>query len=188
MTAFINKVSGFETFNIVGLNATNVTSNTVDFCFDASQIPVGFGVSSSDNHTFNFSPNAYYLVMASASWEYLSSSNTWRSALRYNLFNKDTSTAIGKEGCNTSIGVADDYENVYEYATRFSSMYIDGFDASFPSGGLNVGLSFSTYNANPGVTWALNTSDFNFDVGNINITTANQYTGKPTMMVFKSLG
>jgi hypothetical protein len=184
MTAFINKVSGFETFNIEGINATNVTSNTIDFCFDASQIPTGFGVSSSDNHTFNFSPNAYYLVMASASFEVLDSN---KRGILYSFFNKDTSTAIGKEGQNSS-GASDDYFAIYAYATRFATVYIDGFDASFPSSGLNIGLSFSAYNASPGVTWDLSTSNFNYNVGDIDITTANQYVGKPTMMVFKSLG
>ena len=186
MTAFINKVSGFDVFTIEGINATNVTSNTVDFCFDASQIPVGFGVSSSDNHSFNFSPNAYYFVMASGSFEELGNLSL-RGAIRYNWFNKDTSSAIGKEGQNNSF-TQDDYFDIYDYATRYSTVYIDGFDASFPSGGLNIGLSFSAYNSAPGTTWDLSTSNYNWNVGDINITTANQYSGKPTMMVFKSVG
>ena len=183
MTAFMNKVSGFRTFNLDALDATNVTASTADFCFDASQIPIGFGVSSSDNHTFNFSQGASYLVIGAGSWQYLGSTSNRRSLL-YNWVNKDTSTAIGKIGQN-NWGYVGDYYYIPVYYTRYSTLYIDS--STIPVGGLNLGLSYVGVNGGAGSV-TLNSTDWDFNIGSLNTTTANQYTGKPTMMVFKSVG
>lgn len=183
MTYLTNKVSGFKTAILKGM-VPDVASTSVHFKYDSSEIPNNFGVTSSDNHIFNFSQGSSYFVFASNSFYYSSRSSRNFS---FGFKNTDNNSIIGKKGQITSgRSVSDGYRLNPQY-TKFCSLHIE--ESQIPSGGLNIGVKLiegiESWDA---AMSGLNSSTYKWDVtsGTSGYGMPYETFAYPTMTIFKT--
>lgn len=183
MTYFMNKVSGFKSAILPALDPTNITTTSVDFKYDSSSIPVDFGVSSADNHTFTFEQGSSYLIFASVTM--IATGARYNLNIKFGCYDNDTSAFVGKYGQCTAYNSTDDAYNLNPQYSRFASLYLKS--SSIPVGGANVSVKFaSTLETHDNDAFIPDTGKFRWDLETYDFPNNYLAMGYPTMTIFKT--
>lgn len=181
MTYLTNKVSGFKTAILKSL-VPNITSSTAHFKYNSSEIPVDFGVTSSDNHIFNFSQGSSYFVFASNSFDYTSRTS---KNFSFGFINTDTNVVEGTKGQCTASRVSSDGYRLYPQYTRFCALFIK--ENTIPNSGLNIAVRLIEGLENYETLGDLTSSYYRWDVLSGTGSGVPEKTfGYPTMTIFKT--
>lgn len=183
MTYFMNKVSGFKSAILPALDPSNITTSSIDFKYDANSLPVDFGVSSADNHVFNFSQGSSYFIYASVTFIALGS--RYNLNIKFGCYDTDNSNFEGTYGQCTAYNGTDDGYRLNPQYTRFASLYLKSTD--IPVGGANIAVKFAdtlqTFDDN---VFIPDTGKFRWDLESYNLKTNYLASGYPTMTIFKT--
>ena len=152
MSFGLNKTSGLKICYIDGKNP-EINSNTdIKFKYDANQIPVDFGVTSSDNINFNFQSGYSYFLMASVYW--VSLYRTRYTYFSFSFYNNDTSSYIGTPGAvsvapnHSTDAFSPKHSNYANLVLLNNNIQNEGINLSIRFKEINAYSSSSTYSTN----------------------------------------
>ena len=179
MSYGLSKTSGLSICYLEGKDPSYTSNTDIKFKYDRSQLPVDFGVTSSDDISFNFSQGCSYILLANIYW--ININRYGMMTFTYGFYNEDTSSFVGSPG-SLSIGVSNDTDPLY---SRNASLML--FNNSIPVSGTNISIRFkeniAPYDDND-FEPSLNRTKGTFEGENIFST--KPITVKPTLTIIKN--
>ena len=179
MSYGLSKTSGLSICYLEGKDPSYTSNTDIKYKYDRTQLPVDFGVTSTDDISFNFSQGNSYILLANVYWIHLSRYGDM--TFSYGFYNEDTSSFVGSPG-SLSLYVSNDTDPLY---SRNASLML--FNSSIPSSGTNISLRFKELidpydhnHFNP----SLNRTKGTFEGENIFST--KPITVKPTLTIIKN--
>lgn len=179
MSYGLSKTSGLSICYLEGKDPFYKSNTDIDFKYDRTQLPVDFGVTSSDDISFNFSQGSSYILLANVYWIHITRYGSMQFS--YGFYNEDTSSFIGSPG-SLSLYLSNDTDPLY---TRNASAML--FSNNIPSSGTNISLKFKQ------IIGPSNDNDLNPTLGRTkgtfegeNIFSTKPLTVKPTFTIIKN--
>lgn len=137
MSYGLTKNSGLEACYLEGKDPNIISSNpiSIKFKYNKSNLPVGFGVSSTDDTVFNFSQGSTYFLLASVYW--IINDRSDRIHWSFGFYDEDAGAFIGTPG-QVSLGYTLNYTSP-QYSGNASLVL---FKDDISSGGKNITIRF----------------------------------------------
>jgi hypothetical protein len=179
MSYGFSKTSGLKAMYLEGKDPDYTSNTDIKFKYDKTQIPAGFGVSSSDDITFNLSQGSSYVLLANIYW--IHTSRYGDMMFSFGFYNDDTSSYIGTPG---GVVLESNFDTDPLYP-KMASLVVLG--STIPVTGTNISVRFKEVTAPLNDNWldpSLNRTTGDFEGQNIFST--RPITVMPTLTIIKT--
>lgn len=182
MSYGLSKTSGLKAMYLEGKDpvATSYASPIdIKFKYDRTQIPAGFGVSSSDDISFNLPQGSSYVLFANIYWIHLTRYGDM--TFSFGFYNDDSSAFIGLPGGLTLY----DYRDTDPLLPRNANLVVLG--STIPVSGMNISVRVKEVLPPIDDNWldpAVGRTQGTFEGDNIFST--RPITVKPTLTIIKT--
>ena len=137
MSYGFSKSSGLKAIYLIGKDPAYTSSSNIKFKYNKDEIPVDFGVSSTDDINFKLDPGSSYILMASVYAKHLSRYGDIQ--FNFSFYNNDTSQFVGTPGG----AVLYDYRDPIPVYPKFASILVHS--SEIPSSGYNLSIRLESY-------------------------------------------
>ena len=134
MSYGISKTSGLKAIYLEGKDPSYTSNTDIKFKYDRNQIPTGFGISSSDDITFNLSQGSSYILFANIYWIHLSRYGDM--TFSFGFYDNDNSSFIGLPG---GLTLYQNNDSDPQYPRNASLVVLN---SNIPSSGKNISIRF----------------------------------------------